>query len=196
MPRHSSLPTLYDECRTINISNLKKWGYLKPHQFRNGSIFWSRDGAKTSSIGITVNMVAVNPYIELDYKCNGNTINYSLQIVSVPSNIGRGSLPYFLCPVTGKRCRKLYLIDGRFLHRKAFTGCYYEKQTYSKRNRGLNKVFEIYFGVDNLYEQIYSKYFKKKYAGKATKRYRRIMKRVNESDKISEREINEMIYRK
>jgi hypothetical protein len=190
MPRHSNFPTLYDECRTIKISDLKKWGYIMPGQTTSGNYCWFQGETKTAWISFTVNMFSVNSHIELDYKCNGTPINYSLQIVSIPSNIGRGNLLYFLCPVTGKRCRKLYSVGLRFLHRKAFSGCFYEKQTYSKRNRGLNKAFEMFFGIDNSYEQIYSKYFKKEYNGKVTKRYRKIMKRLNDSSRISEREIN------
>lgn len=196
MSRHSNFPTLYEDCRTVNISNLKKWGYLKADQLKNGSIFWTSNGQRTSTIGITVNMFAASPYIELDYKCNGNLINYSLQIVSVPSNIGRGNLLYFRCPATGKRCRKLYLIDGRFLHRKAFTGCFYEKQTYSKRNRGLFRSFETLTETDKAYDTIYRKHFKKYYAGKPTKRYYKAMQKITSISLKDALEIEESIYRK
>jgi hypothetical protein len=196
MARHSNFPTLFDECKTISLSLLKKWCYLKPGECKSGNITWSRGQTKTGCISFTVNMLIVNPYLELNYKYNGNPVNYSLQIVSIPANIGRGKILYFLCPVTGKRCRKLYLIDERFLHRKAFTGCYYEKQTYSKRNRDLYRSFEMLNDTDKAYDTIYSKHFKKYYAGKPTKRYYKAMQGISRMSLKDAIEIEEMIYRK
>jgi hypothetical protein len=186
MPRYSSLPTLYDECKTINLSLLKKWGYIKPGIFHRGDINWSRAGSKTGSISFTINMVACAPYMNLSYTTNGNCVNYEVPLISVPSNLGKGVLWYFVCPATGKRCRKLYLIGSRFLHRKAFRGCFYEKQTYSKRNRDLCRSFEILFGSEKAFEKIYSKYFKKYYAGMPTKRFREATKMINESNQLNE----------
>jgi len=60
----------------------------------------------------------------------------------------------------------------------------YEKQTYSHKNRSLFKQFDIAFGADKLYEQLYSKYFKTHYAGKPTKRYVKLMQKINESESI------------
>lgn len=196
MPRHSTCPTLYDECKVINISSLMRMGYLKPGEWRTGSLTWSRNGTITSSIGFSGNMFADRPYCELNYTCDGTSIKYEVSLVSVRSNIGKGVIWYFLCPATGLRCRKLYLIGSRFLHRKAFRGCFYEKQTYSARNRWLCRSYEIIFGVEKAYEQIYSKYFKKHYAGKPTKRYQKLVKKINEGSRINERDIEEMVYRR
>lgn len=196
MPRHSSLPTLYDECKTIDLSFLKKWGYLKPGQWKSGGITWSRAGNKTGSISFSVDMLTHNHYLELDYRSNEIPRKYQIQLVSILSNIGKGRIWYFLCPSTGKRCRKLYLVGGYFLHRTAFKGCFYEKQTYSRRNRSLCKLYETSFGCDKAYETIYSKYFKTHYAGRPTRRYRKMMKMISDSRQINESEIEQMIYRK
>jgi len=107
-----------------------------------------------------------------------------LNLVSVPSNIGKGVVWFFICPNTSKRCRKIYLGDTYFLHRRAFKGCFYEKQTYSHKNRQLYKYFEAEFGIDKVYEQIYSKHFKKEYAGKPTKRYLKLKRQIQQADKL------------
>ena len=78
---------------------------------------------------------------------------------------------------TKKRCRKSYLVNGYFLHRNAFKGMY-KKQTESKRWRKMSKTFENNYGIDDLYEQIYSKHFRTHYSGKPTKRYLRLMKKL------------------
>lgn len=186
MPKPHTFPTLFDEVKTVSISFLGKHGYLKLNQWQSGTITWRRNGEKTGSISISVNIQPESPYLELDYKSNDTPINYKLRLVSIPSNIGKGVIWYFICPHTGKRCRKLYLIDGYFYHRSAFRGCMYEKQTYSHNNRWLGKQFDKLFGSEKAYEQIYSKHFKKQYNGKPTKRYLKLLKQAHAGEGISE----------
>ena len=38
--------------------------------------------------------------------------NQHILLVGIPSNIGRGTVYYFVCPVTGTRCRTLYYVPG------------------------------------------------------------------------------------
>lgn len=97
------------------------------------------------------------------------------RLVSLPSYLGKGLIWYFLCPKTSKRCRKLYLIDGYFLHREAFKGCMYESQTQSKSYRRFAKTFEAYFKADDLYSQLNQKCFKQTYAGKPTRKFLEIV---------------------
>ena len=65
----------------------------------------------------------------------------------------------------------------------AFTGCMYDCQTHSKYMRWLEKTYGAYFNTDKLYKQLYSKHFKKFYAGKPTKRYLRILKQVQQIER-------------
>lgn len=189
MPKPPTFPTLYDELKTVSISFLTKQGYLKPNQWQSGTITWSRNGNKTGSISIIVNTQAENPYVELDYKCNETLINYRVQLVSTLSNLGKGVVWYFVCPHTGKRCRKLYLANAHFYHRSAFRGFMYEKQTQSKKYRGLDKTLGVYFRADQLYEQLYKKHFKKQYAGKPTKKYLKLTLQIQKAESIPAHEI-------
>ncbi len=192
MPRFPTFPTLYDEVLQIHLSKLKEWGYLKPNQYKSGTITWSRNGNTRASISIATNTKLENPYLELDYKCQNKPVNYKVPLVCIPSNLGKGAVWYFLCPHTGKRCRKLYSVGEKFLHREAFRGCMYEKQTYSHKNRVLFKTFEKALGNEKLYEQLYSRYFKTHYAGKPTKRYLRIMEKIRQSEQFSLEEIENL----
>lgn len=195
MPRHSSLPTLYDSALKINISKLNEWGYLKPDIIKSGVLTWSMNGSKTGSISISSNTCVPQPYIELDYKCNNEPRNYKIMLVSMPSNLGKGVVWFFLCPKTNKRCRILYSIDGYFLHREAFTGCFYEKQTQSKFYRYVDKTLGASFRVDSLYEQLYKKNFKKFYAGKPTKRYLKLMAQIEAAESIPYHEIERLMIK-
>ena len=50
MPKPHTFPTLYDDLKTVSISFLTMHGYLKPNQWRSGTITWTRNGNKTASI--------------------------------------------------------------------------------------------------------------------------------------------------
>jgi len=189
MPKPHTFPTLYDEVKTVSIFFLAKHGYLKSNQLKAGSIHWSRNGEKTGSISIRVCTYSENPFIEFDYQCNQQPINYKVQLVSALSNLGKGFVWYFVCPKTGVRCRKLYLADTYFYHRSAFNGCMYETQTQSKKSRYLDKTLGAYFKSDNLYSELNKKHFKKTYAGKPTKKYLRIMEQIQKAEGITYHEI-------
>ncbi len=184
MPKPHTFPTLYNEALKIHISKLKEWGYLVPDTIKGGTLTWSRNETTTASITINSNTCTEKPHIELRYSYRDKPMNYKVYLTSTPSNLNRGEIWYFICPHTKKRCRKLYLIDGYFLHREAFTGCMYESQTYSNKNRQLNKTIGEYFKIDKLYSELYKKNFKKTYAGKPTKKYLRIFEQLKRAESI------------
>ena len=194
MPKNYTFPTLYDEVIQLNMTKLKEWKYLKPNQIKSGVISWSRNEHKRGAITVTVNTKAEQPYIELDYNYKDEPKNYRINLVCVPSNLGNGLVWYFLCPRTNKRCRKMYSINGYFAHREAFTGCMYEIQTYSKRNREINKILSTHFKLDKLYTELNKKNLKKMYAGKPTKRYLRIMEQIKQAESITYQEIERLYF--
>ena len=189
MPKPYTFPTLYNEALQLHISKLKGWGYLDPEHIKGDTINWSRNGNTVGSISIRVNTHEEQPYIELDYNYKNEPRKYKVKLVSVPSNLGKGRIWYFQCPQTMKLCRKLYSIGGYFLHREAFKGCMYESQTQSKRNRQLEKRLKPYFQADNLYSQLHKKHLKKTYAGKPTKKYLELSKKIEKAESIDFREI-------
>lgn len=194
MPKDPTYPTIYDEVLQLSITNLKKLGYLIPAQIASGAIKWSSNGNPTGSISIQVNTHGEQPYIELDYKYRDEPRNYKVYLTSTTSNLNKGKIWYFFCPQTNKRCRKLYLIDGYFLHREAFNGCMYETQTKSKTYRQLDKTFGAYFRADGLYNQLCQKHFKKTYAGKPTKKYLRIMEQIEKAKSVSYFDIKRAMF--
>ena len=48
----------------------------------------------------------------------------------------------------------------------------------------MDKLYGESFKLDSLYEQLYQKYFKKTYAGKPTKRYLRLINRIEGAESI------------
>lgn len=170
-------PVLFDNCKTVSISDLKLWGYLKQNQLASGVISWNQGGRKTGSISIQVNTQSPQPYIEFEYKFNDTPIKYRVNFVSRPSNLVNASFYLFVCPRSGKHCRKLYSVDGYFYSRWAFRGCMYEKQTQSHKTREALRVYEIL----NIDENLNKKYFRQYYSGEPTKKYLRLIKKYEKS---------------
>ena len=168
MPKVSTFPTLYDECKNINITNLKSWGYLKPDTVKSGTIYWSnRHGERIADISISASIIGESPHIRLNYRFEGEAIKYNVSLIKIKSNLSKGDYFYFECPITKKLCRKLYLINGYFLHREAFKGCMYECQQWSKLSRSQIAFFKKAMGDDIEFKP----YFKKVYKGQPTKRF-------------------------
>lgn len=179
MGRHSTVPELFDYCKIISITKLKKWGYIKPNQSINGNIIWSRNNVETSSVHIAVKMSDEYGDLTLNYRCGGINIDYSVEIISRPANIGNGLLWFFVCPHTGAVCRKLHFGGKYFLHRSAYPDFLYELQTWSKTARYEYKTpMYLEMRADGVYDQIYRKHFKKYYNGKPTKKFVSLLKKI------------------
>jgi len=175
MPAYCTFPTLLDEVKQISITKLKELGYFEPDSFKSGRLIWSRRGQEIGSINLSVDL-RESPQAYLNYTVNQEEkISYTVKLTSINSNLGIGKIWYFVCPHTGKRCKKLYGAGKYFLHRDAYPHAMYECQTYSKRGRQIDKVCRIMNGEEKLFNELYSKHFKTHYAGKPTKRYRQIL---------------------
>lgn len=185
MPKYPTYPVLFDNVLQLNISKLKEWGYLNIGKVKSGTVTWSNNGNKTGSISVMVNTRCEQPFIELDYSYGQKPRKYKITMVTIPSNLSTGKIWYFLCPKTLKKCRKLYSVDGYFLHRNAFNGCMYESQIQSKYYKLLDKTYGASFKLENLYEQIHKKHFKKFYSGLPTKRYLKLSKMIARAEKDS-----------
>jgi len=185
MPRHSNFPTLYNEALQINISRLKLWGYLKPNNWSAGTINWSRNEQPAGSISIGVSTLKGNEYLHLKYNFRDEPRECKIRLVRKPTNLGIGEMWFFRCPSTGKLCRKLYSIEGYFLHREAFKFCFYEKQIQSKYARSLDRYYSGFFKAESLYEQIHKKHLKKTYAGKPTKKFSKLVEKIKDAEKLA-----------
>lgn len=194
MPKPATYPYLFDEALQMNVTKLKKWGYLEPGHVLSATLRWGNNENLRGSISITVNTKAQRPFIELDYKFRDEPRKYHVYLTTKPSNLGNGNIWYFICPATGKLCRKLYCLGGYFLHREAFKGYMYESQIFSKKWREMDKLYSAFFN-ERIYEQIYKKHLKKTYAGKPTKKYAKLMIELAKAERISVDDIERLMIR-
>lgn len=176
MPRISKFPILFDEVPHLNILSLSKRGFLEVS--KTGIISWGNEEEITMTISVR-SEITESASVILSYIYNGSDRQYRIKLEGKQSNLGKGTHWYFVCPVTKKRCRKLYFVGGLFLHREAFKGiAYYRSQTESKLWGEIRKVLEIRCKKNEVESELNSKYFKTFYNGKFTKRYLRLMRKI------------------
>lgn len=136
-----------ESCLTLDVSKLRKWGYLDQRR-RHGGVTWSQDGQKYSSIGI----IGGESEITLNYSMvgdggQGESLNYTVQIVWTTCNYG-GSRPWFLCPRCSRRVGVLYC-QRRFLCRTC-QGLVYRCQSESPLYRSLSRTIKIEDRIESL----------------------------------------------
>lgn len=192
MAKPGTCPTTFEERKSISISDLRKWKYLQPDSWRSSTLSWSRGGTVHSQISICVNMVASQPYLQLDYSWQEKSINYQVQLTTLPSNLGAGKVWYFICPLTGNRCRKLYFKNGYFQYRGEG---YYEKQIQSKHYRHLEKTYGPVLRSDQIRGQVYGRHFRKFYKGIPTKRYVKLLTQLEAANRVSENDLMKALIR-
>lgn len=181
MGRHSTNRIIIDQTLKIRMKDLKRFGYLKTLKEKKGVFKWSSNYGFQSEASILVN----NNVLTLNYKSNGTAICYNVQIIYINSNLGKGQIPLFLCPKTKKRCRTLYLVNSYFLHRTASQNIIYDSQTKSNNYRVLNNSFGSILKLEDYYNEINSKHFRTHYKGKLTKRYKKLLNKINSANQIT-----------
>jgi hypothetical protein len=199
MGRNSNRSVTYDSALCLRLRTLIAGGHLS-REYSKANIYWTVDGRQTSDIGffMTRKNLGDTAELELNYNVNGQPVNYTTQLESIPSNLGKGRVWYFICAKTGKRCRRLYLMapSRLFLHREAYRGIYYDTQVRSKYERFLDRTLGAMFKEEKLLDELSSKGFTKYYAGKETKRYLRLQKKLSEVPSgISARDLEAILYR-
>lgn len=175
MPKHPNFPTILNHCQVLTIANLRKLDYLHPHRNKYGTLNWHHGCGRYSQLTVYVDMLYPVPNIELVYWYQGRQVTYTVGLVACPSNLGKGKVWYFVCPRTGKKCRKLYRVGKYFGHRDAFPGVVYEKQTFSKKTRAL---WQTHFEEEALWEGFEKKHRKRHYQGKPTRCYLALLRKL------------------
>ncbi len=177
MGRYTTGATHTDASKQISISFLKKNGYLEPGRMVRGTVNFSKNGEPTGSITISVNTVNA-PYMQLIYTITDNNtgaktpMDYKINLMKVPSNLGKGFRYYFLCPFSFKRCTIVYMAYGSqvFKHREAYKRrLYYRNQMESKRFRCYR-----FHSIEDKLAELYKGKLVPVYRGQTTRRKKRI----------------------
>lgn len=158
------------EVYRIELKYLLEEEYVKKNTVISGLLSWT-DG---SSIQFNSNLTAERHYIRLMYRLHSpdQVIDYKVYLTYVKSNLGKGMVPYMVCPASGRRCRILYRAFGSSIWkaRQAYSErLYYESQLWSKNQRMYG---QWYLAEKRLRELSQGVRNQTTYIGKLTRRYK------------------------
>lgn len=195
MGRHSTGAwTVYESLR-IELSTLLRLGYLKPFCQLSGPFAWKNQrGEASGRIGLKTHYIpgGSNNYIELAYTISyrdgrEEDFCYRVRLVEVPSNLGKGSVLYFLCPQTGQKCRILYKAydSTLFKSRSAYSNrLYYTTQKASR----LSYYNDYYWQLEDHIMKLKAKNegWKRTYKGEPTRAARRLQRLQEQQERLDE----------
>ena len=98
---------------------------------------------------------------------------YRVEIESVPSNLGRGAVPDFICPWSRIRCKALYMAYGSpvLKARAAYANRIYYPAQLSSR---LSRFNDRYWALEDELVRLCGERRSYSYLGKPTRKYKRI----------------------
>ncbi len=162
MGRYSTGAVTTGSTIRIELSYLLKNGFIQQGRFISATLNWTNG----SDIQIQSDFTVDWPYIRLIYKNTsyhtGEVTNHDYKIYFgfLPSNLGKGQVLYFLCPVTNHRCRILYKCYGSQIWKSRYAyrhRIYYQCQISSK----LHHYIDRYWTAEKQLEQLYSQVVKR-----------------------------------
>ena len=168
---------LYDELISISVYDLIKTGALGTHTETEWKISCQQPAEDIDKISILINTKHSQPFLVVSSISGGVNKNYKINLVPKPFNLNTGNLWYFICPVTGIQCRKLFYYQGYFLHRKAINGIY-RKQALASNIRNIINRFENVMALGKMTKKVNAPYFRPTYASAPTKTYKQIIAKL------------------
>lgn len=168
---------VYDNLLQINIKSLLGIGLKEEIELKNYLFNWSIGKSIIATINLSISTTNGLNKLRFSYRYNDEEIVDEVKLLIERSNLNKGIIWFMECPKTKAKCKKLYLHNGHFLSRKAFKG-FYKSQLSNEQKNELIKMLHLDQEIGKLYEEMYSKHFKKTYQGKPTKRYSEILKRI------------------
>lgn len=178
MGRWSTGAWTAEECLRLELPYLLKNGYIQKGCFVRGKISWTG--------GFWVSFTSLyrkeERWLHLNYitrdKQTGKKweYDYKIYLCEVPSNLGKGMIPYFICPESGKRCRILYQAYGydKWKCREAYLNrIFYSSQICSRANYANTRYWAIQKQIEKLLSRKYKKFT---YKGQATKFAKKVEK--------------------
>lgn len=183
------MPVILERCISLDIGGFKL-DWAAPGKTLTGSCRWFQGEEETSSIGYRIFTDPTHPLLILLYSIDGQDVTQTVELAAVPSNLNRGQYWLFLCPVCGRRCKKLHLIRGLFRHRTAMRSVFYRQQARTPWPFG--RYLDAYEGIGEIFEAAEAPYFREYYRGKLTRRAQGMLRKIA---KLKPRIIGEEVER-
>lgn len=130
--------SLVEDCRQIDINRFARDRYLHGSSFT--WCWYSSKGEKRASITIRPQSDGIRLGYIFTRNGQKHDMDYIVPVEYVP--VGYGERPYFLCPVCGTRCLKLYLNSNYFTCRSC-ANINYESTRERYADRMMNRARNI-----------------------------------------------------
>lgn len=180
--------TVSGSCR-IDMRFMLQNKYIVRNAETKGVIEWT-GGQKVSFQCL---ITEKEKYLRLMYsvtkKGKRTDFDYKIMIDEVASNLGKGTILYFLCPESGKRSRILIsayaetkFLNREYYHIKYGLRIYYGCQKTSKRDYHNTRYFDVKHKIGRLEDELNKKHRNTHYRGKPTKDQKYFEKLQNEMD--------------
>lgn len=186
MGRYSTGAPIAEASVRLSLTYLIREGFVRQGEYSSGSLNW------TNGCSVQIFCVCLDgaKYVQLTYGAtiNGETVkhNHKIKLAAIPSNLGKGEVLYFVCPVSGRLCRYLYLSPQtlKFVSREANPArIYYRSQLSSK----LDKSNDRYWAIESILKKLGKERHLLKYSGRKTRyalRIERLLKKRARADKL------------
>ena len=114
MGRHSTGACTTGEVHRIELSYLLRQGFIRKNGKVSGTLSWNSGGSISFESAFTEEerYIRLVYYLESSYSGEKTNHDYKILLTTIPSNLGRGEIIYFVCPATGRRARILYRCYG------------------------------------------------------------------------------------
>lgn len=145
LEREASKVVILEELPSISVDQLMKLFLMQRVGERTKQInLISQDKGRKKIIGsllITVHIEQGNDYLILDYEVGAKEIRTRIDLKAIESHLGKWYKYSFLCRVTRKSVKRIYLDGYHFISRHAIKNPYYRKQLETKKKR--NNLWRI-----------------------------------------------------
>lgn len=185
------MPIILERCISLDVGTFRL-DWSMPGKILTGSSRWFQNDEETSSIGYRIYTDPTRPLLILLYSIDGQDVTQTVELVAVPSNLNIGQYWVFLCPVCGRRCKKLHLIRGLFQHRTALRGVFYKQQARTKWAFG--RLWDADDAINEIMKASEAPYYREYYAGKITRRTLGMLRKLRKlAPRVSEAEMQKLL---
>lgn len=185
MPRQKTTIPSFDERLSIDLRRLKEEGYFSGRS--RGRLLSNQRYCPVRVVELHISFdeesieESTRGWLRLGYDHFGGRIDQVIPLLRQASNLGRGGgIWYALCPITGRRCRRLYLGSRYFVSRWGIAGALYRSQQVSKEERAFRAVMRRLEELERLEELtrqwLFEPHSKRSYGGKLTRPMQRYLK--------------------
>ena len=162
-----------DDLTTLSVTDCKRMGFFVPNALAKGAVKWTKRGTTCAEVLFATDLRG-EPTAYLAYSYNGETREYKIGLRWHTSNLNdKHGYFYFVCPKTGKSCRKLYLVEGEFVSRSETKTIYHQQGLSHNQRRGFIAYLDVLNKIETAEGQ---KYRRTTYRGKPTPYGRRLQR--------------------